>query len=138
MATSASTTDSGFDFYPHGLQHVAGALQACLLCRKQLRICQSVPTSCCPAATGVRMQDSLAALGGVQEEDMPASRFIRPKRLTFEQAGDLESALRHLALLLAVLLDGVARCRAHAAMGRHTIVRCAYIMAVTAVHKHDR
>ena len=39
----------------------------------------------CPA--GVRMQDTLATLGNVHEGDMPDSRYVRPRRLTFQQAG---------------------------------------------------
>ncbi len=39
------------------------------------------------------MEDTLAQLGEIQEEAMPDSKFIRPKRLSFEQAG----AVRHHA-----------------------------------------
>ena len=40
------------------------------------------------------MEDTLAQLGEIQEEAMPDSRFIRPKRLTFEQAGAVQHGVK--------------------------------------------
>ena len=34
------------------------------------------------------MQDTLATLGDIQADVMPDSRYVLPRRLTFQQAGE--------------------------------------------------
>ena len=72
---------------------------------------------------GVRMEDSLAALGNVHDDDMPDSRYLRPRRLTFEQAGGEQDFILFAQRQLAVLMDEPALRRTQPELGCHTIVR---------------
>ena len=89
----------------YGHHHILSGSGTCILptrptahsrcvCLPALQRCRcefiDVPSLRCCAALGVRMEDTLATLGQIHEETMPDSRFIRPKRLTFEQAGAVQ------------------------------------------------
>ena len=69
------------------------------------------------------MQDTLAELGEVHEDDMPDSRYVRPKRLTFQQAGGAQHVISLEEAQLEMLVRHSACCRTHMEVGCHTVVR---------------